>query len=137
MDNIERLDEVTDERIKNSKQNFWYNNLSRAQLFSVAQQLYRIRVDAVFDNGASLSQGRVVDVQGERSSELPDIVFPNRERSALVIHIENDSSGILRSRGHNFLFKNVEIFEIRQKFAEIGRFEFGISRETADFLDFP
>ena len=53
--------------------------------FDLAQQLYRIRVDAVFDNGASLSQGRVVDVQGERSSELSDIVFPNLERSALVI----------------------------------------------------
>ena len=53
--------------------------------FDLAQQLYRIRVDAVFDNGASLSQGRVVDVQGERSNELPDIVFPNLELSALVI----------------------------------------------------
>ena len=45
VDNIERLDEVTDERIKNSKQNFWYNNLSRAQLFSVAQQLYRNAIE--------------------------------------------------------------------------------------------
>ena len=42
------------------------------------------------------------------------------DRLALLIHIENDSSGILRSRGYNFLFKNVENFEIRQKFAEIG-----------------
>ena len=33
--------------------------------------------------------------------------------------------------------KICENFEIRQKFAEIARFEFGISRETADFLDFP
>ena len=31
-------------------------------------------------------------------------------------------------------FENVEI---HQKFAEIGRFEFEIPRETADFLDFP
>lgn len=45
VDNIERLDEVTDERIQNSKQNFWYNNLSRAQLFSVAQQLYRNAIE--------------------------------------------------------------------------------------------
>ena len=54
-----------------------------------------------------------------------------------LIQIKNNSFGILRSRGHNFLFKNVEIFEIRQKFAGIGRFEFGIPSETADFLDFP
>ena len=32
------------------------------------------------------------------------------------------------------LFEN---FEIHQKITEIGRFEFGISRETTDFLDFP
>ena len=41
-----------------------------------------------------------------------------------LFRIKNDSSGILRSRGDNFLLKNVEIFKIRQKFAEIGRFEF-------------
>ena len=49
------------------------------------------------------------------------------------------SSGILRSRGDNFLFKNVEIVEIRQKFAEIGRFECGISSEdpiSTDLTDF-
>ena len=50
------------------------------------------------------------------------------------------SSGVLRSRGNNFQFKNIEIFEIHQTFAEIGRFEFGISSEdpkSADFHDFP
>ena len=54
--------------------------------------------------------------------------------------LENDSSGILRSRGHNFLSKNVEIFEIHQNFAEIGRFECGISPEdpkSAALIDFP
>ena len=41
---------------------------------------------------------------------------------------------ILRRKTLHFVF---EIFKIHNKFAEIGRFEFGISRETADFLDFP
>ena len=39
--------------------------------------------------------------------------------------------------GRNRLPAKQGIFLIRQKFAEIARFEFGISRETADFLDFP
>ena len=52
-----------------------------------------------------------------------------------LIQINNNSYGIPRSRGHNFLFKNVEIFEIRQNFAEIGRFELEISSETAHLLD--
>ena len=50
------------------------------------------------------------------------------------------SSGILRSRGDNFLFKNVENFKIRQKFAEIGRFVSGISLQnpiSTDLIDFP
>ena len=51
--------------------------------------------------------------------------------------MENNNPGYLSSRRDNFLFKNIIFFEIRQKFAEIGRFELGISRETADFLDFP
>ena len=34
------------------------------------------------------------------------------------------------------LQKNLENFEIHPKFAEIGRFEFGIFRETTNFLDF-
>ena len=54
-----------------------------------------------------------------------------------LIQIQNNSYGIPRSRGHNFLFKNVDFFEIRQKFAEIGRFEFGISFQNRWFSRFP
>ena len=43
----------------------------------------------------------------------------------LLIRMKNNNSGVLRSRGDNFLFKNVDNFEISPKFAEIGRFEFG------------
>ena len=49
---------------------------------------------------------------------------------------KNNIYGIPRSRGHNFQFKNVELFKIHQNLAEIGRFEFGTSRETTDLLDF-
>ena len=50
---------------------------------------------------------------------------------------KNNSYDIPPSRGHNLVLKNAEFFEIYQKFAEIGRFEFGIFRETTDFPDFP
>lgn len=45
VDNITQLDSVMEERIKNNKQNFWYKNLSRAQLLSVAKQLYRNAIE--------------------------------------------------------------------------------------------
>ena len=57
-----------------------------------------------------------------------------------LIQIKNNSSGILRSRGHNFLFKAVGNFKIHRKFVEIGRFECGNFPEnpkSADFVDFP
>ena len=44
------------------------------------------------------------------------------------------------SKGDNSLFKNVEILEIHQKFAEIGRFECGNvpgNPKIADVVDFP
>ena len=45
VDNITQLDSVMEERIRNNKQNFWYKNLSRAQLLSVAKQLYRNAIE--------------------------------------------------------------------------------------------
>ncbi len=46
VDNITQLDSVMEERIRNNKQNFWYKNLSRAQLLSVAKQLYRNAIES-------------------------------------------------------------------------------------------
>lgn len=46
VDNITQLDSVMEERIRNNKQNFWYKNLSRAQLLSVAKQLYRNSIES-------------------------------------------------------------------------------------------
>ncbi|MBU3023209.1 S46 family peptidase [Aestuariibacter sp. A3R04] len=42
---LDRLDEVTEAQIRMNKQNFWYNNLSRAQLLSLAQRLYRNAIE--------------------------------------------------------------------------------------------
>lgn len=42
---LDRLDEVTAAQIQKNKQNFWYNNLSRAQLLSLAQRLYRNAIE--------------------------------------------------------------------------------------------
>ena len=50
---------------------------------------------------------------------------------------KNTSYGIPRSRGHNFLLKNVKFFEIHQKIHEIGRLEFGISTRNRRFAWFP
>ncbi len=42
---LSELDEVSNEQIQMNKQNFWYNNLSRAQLLSLAQRLYRNAIE--------------------------------------------------------------------------------------------
>ncbi|BFT31317.1 S46 family peptidase [Alteromonas sp. D210916BOD_24] len=42
---LQDLDAVNAEKIQMNKQNFWYNNLSRAQLLSSAQTLYRNAVE--------------------------------------------------------------------------------------------
>lgn len=42
---IEKLDEVKTQSAAMSKQNFWYNNLTRAQLLSAAQTLYRNAIE--------------------------------------------------------------------------------------------
>ena len=54
-----------------------------------------------------------------------------------TITIKEKLIGILQK---TTVIRNIENFEIHQKFAEIGRFEFGIfpeSPKSADLLDFP
>jgi len=66
-------------------------------------------------------------------------IFIN-DRPLACLRLLGVLESILRSRGDNFLFKNVEIFKIHQKFAEIGWFEYGNVPENpkpVDFVDFP
>ena len=42
---LAELDEVSAQQMQMNKQNFWYNNLSRAQLLSSAQRLYRNAIE--------------------------------------------------------------------------------------------
>lgn len=45
IDNLKALDDVTEQSILMNKKNFWYRNLSRAQLFATAQNLYRNAIE--------------------------------------------------------------------------------------------
>lgn len=53
--------------------------------FPVSDMSYRLRADAVLDNGAALSQGMTFNLAAPQSDTLPPIIFPDLNSAALVV----------------------------------------------------